>query len=336
MKTLPLIACVALLAGHAWAQPASQWEGFGTVGAKLRDVSPETIGLSYRLRVNAAADLVNRKIVFIGLRTATPGTGPGTGFGTIDMDVFTDWVEYSDDLGHAGWPEQGYPHPGEPSLWLRNVDYDGVGRVGLRPMSAVARLLFPRQCAGIDRIDGARADLTSIAAIHQGSILGRDIRVTIVRQSLTTLPAELDWGHRFTWAGDVTPALPPGTYWPWLLTVETSGEPPVQFIFLIDELRGQYVVLDGGVSIRTEFFFRPDVPENFEGILQLLVWDVQTLREGETTWTPNSRWDYNEDATLGETAGYGFRTATYRGQPVLEVGHSLGDYDLVGDVLEIE
>jgi hypothetical protein len=258
----------------------------------------------------------------------------GTGVGTIETDVFSHWVEYQDDLGHAGWPERGHPHPSEPSLWLRNIDYDGVGRVGIRPMNPMARQIFPRQTAGIDRIGGARAGVTSIAAIHQGSIVSRDVRVTAVRQPLRTIPAQLDWGHRFTRAGSVTPMLPAGTYWPWLVTVDVSGEPTSKFLFLIDQSRGQYVL--GGVSIRTEFFFRPDVPQNADGALQLFVWDVQTLRESDSQWTANSRWDYTEDVTIGETAtGYGFRPARYRGQPVLEVGYSLGDYAMIGDVLDV-
>jgi hypothetical protein len=95
-------------------------------------------------------------------------------------------------------------------------------------------------------------------------------------------------------------------------------------------------VPDGGVSVRTEFFFRPDVPQNADGVFQLFLWDVQTLREGADAWTLHTRWDYAEDVTQGETAaGYGFRTATYGGQPVLEVSYPLGEYAQVGDVLEV-
>jgi hypothetical protein len=338
MRALLLVfTSLVVLGGHAHALPASQWDAYGgTVGVKLLDLSRQTIGFSYRLRVNAASGLGSKKVVFVGLRTHTPGAPIGTGVGTIQMDVFSHWVEYQDDLGHAGWPERGYPHPTEPSLWLRNVDYDGQGRVGVRPMSEASRLLFPRQTAGIDRVHGARAGLTSIAAIHQGSILARDVRVTAVRQPLAWIPSQLNWGHRFTRGGGVTPMLPAGNYWPWLVTVETSGEPTTKFLFLIDASRGQYAVMDGGVSIRTEFFFRPDMPQNADGALQVFVWDVQTLDESDATWTPRARWDYSEDVTIGETAaGYGFRRATYRGMPVLEIGYSLGDYAMIGDVLEI-
>lgn len=331
-----MIACLAFLAGCVRGPLAFQREPpGGTVGAQLLDLAPDTIGLRYRMRVNASGALRSRKVVFIGVRTVTPGVTRG-GFGTIDLDVFTHWVQYQDDLGFAGWPEQGVPHLNQPSLWLRNVDYNGTGRVGLRPLTLQARRLFPRQCAGIDRVKGARAGLTSIAAIHQGSILGRDVRLTLVRQPLAAFPAQLDWGHRFTPRGNVTPMLPAGRYWPWHLTVETSGEPVVQLLFLLDEARGRYMDVNGGVTIRTEFFFRPDVPQNLEGVLQLFVWDAETLREGRTTWLPRERWSFGEGPVpRGRAPGYGFRTANHRGQSVLEVGYALGGYARVGDVLEI-
>jgi len=342
---LLMLAWVALFAGRARAQSVSMRDPAGTVGVQLLDLAPDTIGLRYRLRVNACGDHASRKIVFVGVRTTTPGAPAGSGAGTMDLDVMTDWVEYEDDLGHAGWPEQGLPHRGEPSLWVRNVDYGGVGRVGLRPMTPGTRRLFPRQCAGIDRVGGARADLTSIAAIHQGSILGRDVQMTLVRQPLAQLPASWDWGHRFTPAGNVTPILPGGWYWPWLLTVESAGAPPAQLLLLLDETRGQYVVADGGVSIRTEYFLRPDVPRNALGDFQVFVWNVETLREGSGVWEPRTRWGYGEDATPTDPAvGYGFRTAAYGGQPVLEVSYfslgyeflrHAGYYALVGDVLDV-
>src|SRR5512132_4289323 len=56
----------------------------GTVGAKLGDVPADTVGVRYHLRVNASSGHVNRKFVFIGVRTATPG---GSGVGTIETDV---------------------------------------------------------------------------------------------------------------------------------------------------------------------------------------------------------------------------------------------------------
>ena len=94
---------------------------------------------------------------------------------------------------------------------------------------------------------------------------------------------------------------------------------------------------DGGVSIRTEFFFRPDMWTNLLGRLQLFIWDVETLREDATTWEPRTRWQYGEDATPNDpAAGYGFRTATYRGQRVLEVSYlSFGNYAHLGDVLDV-
>jgi hypothetical protein len=333
-----VIVCAALLAGPALAQSIFHKEGLGgTLGAKLLDVAPDTIGLRYRMRVNESAGHVNKKMVFMGVRTATPDAPAGSGQGTLDMDMMTDWVEYEDDLGHAGWPEQGIRHRNEPSLWVRNIDYGGIGRVGLRPLSPEAQRLFPRQCAGIDRVQGARAGLTSIAAIHQGSILERDVQITLVRQPLMDLPTGPGWGHRFTPNGAVTPLLPGGTYWPWLLTVETDGDPVARMLFLVDEMRGRYIVVDGGMSIRTEFFFRPDMWTNLLGRLQLFIWDVETLQEGATTWEPRTRWQYGEDATPNDpAAGYGFRTATYRGQRVLEVSYlSFGDYARLGDVLDV-
>jgi len=295
----------------------------GTVSAKLADVPADTVGLRYHLRVNASSGHVNRKLVFFGIRTATPG---GSGLGTIDTDVATDWLEYADDLGHAGWPEQGLRHPDEPSLWLRNVDYNGVGRVGLQPTTAAARGLFPRQCAGIDRTTPEHAAITSIAAIHQGSILGRDLELTLVRQPLVTMAAQPGWGHHFTPAGVPTPILPAGRYWPWRLTIRPFGEPAVDVVFLIDESRGRYIAPPGDVTIATEFFFRPDVPQNLLGVFQLFVWDVETLRDGATTWEPRPRWDYTTDATPQEPSlGYGFRKAMYAGHEVLEVSYSGDD-----------
>jgi hypothetical protein len=130
--------------------------------------------------------------------------------------------------------------------------------------------------------------------------------------------------------------LPPGPYWPWLLIVETEGEPTAHLLVLLDELRGQYVVPDGGVSVRTEFFFRPEAPRSRDGAFQLFLWDVQTLQEGDARWRHHARWDYREDATRGGLAtGYGFRTAKHRDRAVLEVGYGLGDYGRIGDVLEI-
>jgi hypothetical protein len=345
IRALLAISCIALLAGTAYGQGMSYARGpSGTVGATLLDLDPDTIGLRYRLRVNACADTLGKKIVFVGVRTATPGV-PDAGRGTIQADVLTHWVEYEDDLGHAGWPEQGIPHRGEPSLWLRNVDYGGVGRVGLRPATPRARQLFPRQTAGIDRVNGARAGLTSIAAIHQGSILGRDVQITLVRQPLVRMPPAFDWGHRFTPRGDVVPRLPAGTYWPWVMTVEIDGAAPEQLVFLLDEARGQYVAPDGGVSVRTEFFLRPDVPHNQIGDFQMFVWNVETRREGAASWTPRSRWLYGEDATPAAPAvGYGFRRATYAGRPVLEVSYRelahrflryASYYARAGDVLEV-
>jgi hypothetical protein len=336
VKTLwSIAASILLLVGVALVPPARAADGpGGTVGATLLDVAPDTVGLSFRLRVDEPG--LGTKIVFIALRTVTPDVPGGVGHGTIDLDVFNHWVGYEDDLGHAGWPEQGDPHPGEPSLWLRNVDYGGWGSVGLMPLSEASRRLFPRQTAGIDRVGGQRADLTSIAAIHQGSILGREVRVTLVRQPLMTRGAELDWGHRFTWEGDATPTLPAGEYWPWLATIETEGGPTAYFLFLLDELRGRYVIPNGGVSVRTEFFFRPDVPENRDGAFQLFVWDVHTLRESDDgEWRRHTRWDYGEDQTVGGLArGYGFRVARDRSGSALEVGYGLGDYARLGDVLE--
>lgn len=307
----------------------------GTVSAKLADVPPDTVALRYHLRVNASSGHVNRKLIFFGVRTATPG---GSGVGTIETDVVTDWLQYADDLGYAGWPEQGIRHPSEPSLWLRNVDYDGVGRVGLRPTSAAARLLFPRQCAGIDRTTPAHAGLTSIASIHQGSILGRDLELTLVREPLVVLPAQLDWGHRFTPEGSVTPILPAGRYWPWRLTVHPFGAPSVDVVFLLDESRGRYIGPPGDVTINTEFFFRPDVPQNLLGVLQLFVWGVETLREGATTWEPRPRWEYTNDATPHEPSiGYGFRKSMYAGHEVLEVSYSGDDaYARAGSVIDLD
>ena len=307
----------------------------GTVAAHLAGVPPDTVGLRYHLRVNASSGHVNRKLIFFGIRTASPG---GSGVGTIETDVVTDWLEYADDLGHAGWPEQGVPHPSEPSLWLRNVDYGGVGHVGLRPTSAAARALFPRQCAGIDRTVPERMSLTSIAAIHQGSILGRDLELTLVREPPMSMPAQLGWGHRFTPDGGVTPVLPGGRYWPWRLTIQPFGGPAVEVVFLLDESRGQYIAPRDGVSITTEFFFRPDVPQNLLGTLQLFVWGVETLRDGASTWEPRPRWDYATDITPHEpSVGYGFRKALYAGHQALEVSYSGDDaYFRVGHVLRFD
>jgi hypothetical protein len=58
------------------------------------------------------------------------------------------------------------------------------------------------------------------------------------------------------------------------------------------------------------------------------------MREGQTAWTPRPRWAYGEDVSR-RANGYGFRRATFRGQPVLEVGYGLGEYARVGDVLAI-
>lgn len=336
-----MVVGVALLVGRAAGESMSTRGPAGTVGAYLLDVAPNTIGLRYRMRVNACADNVGKKIVFIGVRTATPEAPLKAGRGTIDMDVITDWVRYEDDLGHPAWPEPGLTHPGEPSLSLRNVDYDGVGRVGFRPLTPVARRLFPRQCAGIDGIPG----LTAIAAIHQGSILGQDVQLTLVRQPLTWFGPALDWGRRFTPRGTITPVLPPGGYWPWLLTVAIDGGPPTQLLFLLDETRGQYIVPDDGVSIRTEYFLRPDLPPHLLGDLQVFVWDVETLRESGGAWEPRTRWVYREDATPSDPAvGYGFRTTTHETRRALEVSYFALGYDLfrhpgyyarVGDVLDL-
>jgi hypothetical protein len=116
-----------------------------------------------------------------------------------------------------------------------------------------------------------------------------------------------------------------------------EGAPLARMLFLLDETRGRYIVVDGGVSIRTEFFFRPDVWTNLLGRLQLFIWDVETLREGAGTWEPRTRWQYGEDATPTDPAtGYGFRPATYRGQPVLELSYlSFGDYARLGDVIDV-
>jgi len=123
----------------------------------------DTVGLRYHLRVNASSGHVNRKLVFFGIRTATPAAPA-----SHDRHGRRDRLaRVRRRLGHAGWPEQGLRHPDEPSLWLRNVDYHGVGRVGLQPTTAAARWLFPRQCAGIDRTTPEHAAITSIAAIHQ-------------------------------------------------------------------------------------------------------------------------------------------------------------------------
>jgi len=345
-QALLATACVALLHGGAHAQSTFPPRGpSGTVGVKLLDVSPDTIGITYRLRVNTCVDTASKKMIFIGVRTATPEVLGGSGRGTIDTDVMTDWVQYEDDLGHAGWPEQGIPHRGQPSLWLRNIDYGGVGRLGIRPLTPGARSRFPRQTAGIDRINGERASLTSISAIHQGSILGRDVRLTLARQPLVQMRSGLDWGHRFTPQGGVTPMLPAGTYWPWLLTIEIDGAPTEELLFLLDETRGQYIATDGGVSIRTEFFLRPDIPKNQLGDLQVFVWDVATFREGGAGWEPRSRWLYGEDATPSDPAvGYGFRTTTYGGRPVLEISYlalahyffrHAAYYAQAGDVLDL-
>jgi len=309
--------------------------GGGTVSAKLADVPPDTVGLRYRMRVNASSGHVNRKIVFFGVRTATP---EGASVGTIDLDVMTDWLEYTDDLGHAGWPEQGRRHADEPSLWLRNVDYGGVGRVGLQPTTATARRMFPRQCAGIDRTTPEHKAITSIAAIHQGSILGRDLELTLVREPVMTMPAQPGWGFRFTPAGDPTPTLPAGRYWPWRLTIRPFGEPTTDVVFLIDESRGQYITAPGDVTLTTEFFFRPDVPQNLLGVFQLFVWDVETLRDGKTTWEPRPNWDYTTDATPKEpSVGYGFRKALYAGHQVLEVSYSGDDvYSRRGAAMKLD
>jgi hypothetical protein len=340
---LPIVAWIALLAAGAAAQSASMRDPAGTVGIQLLDVPADTIGVRYRMRVNACDSQAVRKIVFFGIRTVTLDM-PSSGGGTIDLDVMTDWLEYEDDLGHAGWPEQGIRHT-EPGLWLRNVDYGGVGRVGIRPMTPATRDLYPRQCAGIDRVGGSHKDLTSIAAIHQGSILGRNVQMTLVRQNLVQMPASWDWGHRFTPAGTVTPILPAGQYWPWRLTIEMEGEPPTQMVFLVDEARGRSVVVDGGVSVRTEYCVRPDVPQNALGDFQLYIWDVETLQDGADYWEPRTRWAYGEDQTPTDPAvGYGFRKATYDGHPVLEVSYFALGYDFlrhagyyakVGDVLDI-
>jgi hypothetical protein len=304
----------------------------GTVGASLADLPPDTVGLRYHLRVNASSGHINRKLIFVGVGTSTPG---GSGSGIMETDVVTDWLQYTDDLGHAGWPEQGIPHPSEPSLSLRNIDYGGVGRVGLRPTSAAGRLLFPRQCAGIDRVTPEHASITSIAAIHQGSILGRDFELTFRREPLTTLQAQRGWGHRFTPAGDVTPVLPAGTYWPWRLTVRPFREPSMDFVFLLDESRGRYI---SGVSIVTEFFFRPDVPQNLLGVQQLFVWGAETLRESATTWERRPRWEFTTDITPHEpSVGYGFRKAIYAGHQVLEVSYSGDDaYLRAGSVIDLD
>ena len=323
LASYPLVAGARDLAGRPGAALLHRGTDGGTVGVELADVPVDTVALRYHLRVNASYGHVNRKLIFFGIRTVTPG---GSGLGTIDTDIVTDWLEYADDLGHAGWPEQGIAHPSEPSLWLRNVDYAGVGRVGLQPTTAAARLLFPRQCAGIDRTTPEHAGITSIAAIHQGSILGKDLELTLVREPVVSLPAELGWGHRFTPSGSVTPVLPAGRYWPWRLTVRPFGEPSVDVLFLLDESRGRYIALPGGVSITTEFFFRPDVPQNLLGVLRLFVWGVEVRREDSPTWETRPRWKYTNDATPEHPSiGYGFRKALYAGHEALEVSYDGDD-----------
>src|SRR5262249_27071973 len=143
----------------------------------------------------------------------------------------------------------------------------------------------------------------------------------------------------------VTPILPAGVYLPWQLTIEIDGEPPAQLLFLVVESRGRVVFMDGGGSVRTEFFLRPALPQNMLGDFQLYIWDVQTFQEGAAAWEPRTRWAYVEDLTPTDPAvGYGFRKATYRGQPVLEVSYFAlgyeflrypGYYAQVGDVIDV-
>ena len=76
------------------------------------------------------------------------------------------------------------------------------------------------------------------------------------------------------------------------------------------------------------------MPRNRAGSLQLFVWDVETLREGQAAWTPRPRWSYGEDVS-GRASGYGFRRSVWRGRSALEVGYGLGEYARVGEVLQI-
>jgi hypothetical protein len=124
-----------------------------------------------------------------------------------------------------------------------------------------------------------------------------------------------------------------------------DGEPTAQVVFLVGEERGKYVLMDGGVGIRTEYFLRPDAPKTALGDFQLYVWDMQTLKEGDAAWEPRTRYAYGEDLTPTDPAvGYGFRKSTYGGAPVLEVSYFALGYDFLrysgyyaslGDVLDI-
>ncbi len=314
-----------------------QFQGGGTLGFgpyfQPGQEITNAVAIRYKFRVNQNSSPL-LKIVFTGRRLYNPSSPTYTYL--LEANLYTYWVQYTDNAFNCSWPLQGQYFYGQSGLWVSIPDYPGESQrpslVGVRPSNLQ---MFPRQNSGIDNIPG----LTKIETISQMDITGKDISIQYYRGNLLDPATDglSGWGYRFQRDPQdpniitCEPDLPSGyTYRKWHAEAVIDGITYLWDFAVPDDSARYLFPTSDMTSIVTEFLATP-------GFFQVYFWDFEIQREGSSIWERLDTWKvfYQPDAPT-PTSGWGPKIGDYNGKPVLEVSNDGTDtYFKLNDIFQI-
>lgn len=266
------------------------------------------VAVRYHFRVNQN-QTPGMQIIFAGSVLYNPAN-PSKWY-NIEYNLFSNRITYNDGVCTT-YPPVGTITNGEARLALSFSDYNLQGKFGAKTSDPA---MFPRQRILIDNI----ANLQSLSAAAQTNMNGKDVAVEVVRGELVTDKTGWKTCPNETLDGDV--------YRMWQMKANFDGRDYVTSFALPADGTPYFRDLLG---IWTEFLTNP-------GYWQVYYWKPEFQREGNNTWESLNRWKvtaYVGSAT--QPTGFGFRPATYQGNPAIEVSNDGTDtYYKVGSTLTL-
>lgn len=285
----------------------------------------DVVGVRYKLRLDENLVESTGKIIFNASRFYNPDNDLHGYYAAIETSFYNFLSKLPDhyvDLGCVTSGGHGRPAgvvaiDGFGSIVAGIVDWwrdypDLHGRVGLK---STGQTVFPTFSMTVDSIDG----LNKSSAESQVDMTGKDVQLELVRGENFTSPLS-GWGAHWMIGsahGDqyCEDDLQPNTlYRKWHLTLTIDGV-AYRFEVAVFEDAGRYLLPQGVVSMRTEFF-------EFDGYFRAYYWDFEVLRERGGQWTPIKTLEMTEHVfNPSPNRDYGPKFAIHDGQYVLEISN---------------
>jgi len=249
------------------------------------------VGLRYKVRVDQN-QTPGMQIIFTASMLHAPGNPKAY---HMEYNMFSSRLEYQDGVCTT-YPPIGKHVDGEASIRLNFSDYNLDGRFGGK--TSDSRML-PRQ---IILIDGIK-NLQALGMVPQANLNNKDITVEVTRGQLVS--------DKSNWKVCSSQLLDAGTYRMWHMKATFDGKDytatfavPADAVYFRDLL-----------GIWTEFLSNP-------GYWRVYYWSPEFIREGGSVWEPIDNWRviYNFGGS-NNIKGFGFRPASYRGLPAIEVSN---------------